>query len=642
MCGPLRAVHVPPAMRPSRRQPDGPALGTLLDGRYRLDAVLGTGGMATVFRALDTATQRVVAVKVLRPTIATNPEAVARFNREGELLTTVDHPAIVGAEYLGQLSDGTVYLVMELLLGETLQARMERGPMDPDALAPIVTGVCAGLHAAHGLGVIHRDLKPANIYLCPDARGELQVKLLDFGISKMVGLEKLTATGEILGTPRYMSPEQLGTEDDLDARVDVYGLGVILYEALAGQAPFMAASPADLIVAILHGRVLPLRSLRAELSEEVVTVVARAMAVDREARYETALDLAEAYLRVAGGNRTAHRQARRGLATRVLGGHAEPPPAEAAALPAGSHPLAGDMPIGTFTALPQTPPPVEVEPPPPPSPSPPPPMPPTRETPRVMLDAMTAGPPPGVPAAASSAPKGSPGPPARYRPTAPMASVDEAVFSIPGLPQTTPRGDRRLAGVLLILGALLAGAVSAAVVVGVLHVLTRPQEAPDPARASDDGALDAAGPESEEAPEAADVPEPAEVQDGGIRLTTEAPASAPPPRRRTRVRSPPADTRTPSEAAARPDAGARPVSALRAAQAAARGGDYQRCVDLLANVATTGAPAAALRRRAECYERLGQRDRALRDYGQYCRTFRDDPMIGQVRAHVESLGGICR
>ena len=135
-------------------------------------------------------------------------------------------------------------------------------------LAPIVAGACGGLSAAHDAGIVHRDLKPDNLFLAETTQG-MQVKLLDFGISKVTGSDKLTHTGEVLGTPRYMAPEQLSAERDLDGRTDVYALGVILYEALAGSPPFVASTPTDLIIAILHGKSAPLRSFRPDLGPDV-------------------------------------------------------------------------------------------------------------------------------------------------------------------------------------------------------------------------------------------------------------------------------------------------------------------------------------------------------------------------------------
>ena len=276
-----------------------PSPGAVLAGRFRLERSLGSGGMAEVFRAIDIGTGKAVAIKVLRAQHAQSAEALARLKREADVLTSLRHPAIVAIESSGTVEGGLHYLAMELLEGETLGARMRRGIIEPPELAPIVAGTAAGLAAAHARGVVHRDLKPDNIFL--QKRGEdVQVKLLDFGISKVWGGERLTATGQVLGTPRYMSPEQLGTETEIDHRVDIYSLGVIMYEALAHKPPFLASTPTDLIVAILHGKVAPLRSLRPDLSPALEAVVMRAMAREPRARFPSASAMANELSHVLG------------------------------------------------------------------------------------------------------------------------------------------------------------------------------------------------------------------------------------------------------------------------------------------------------------------------------------------------------
>jgi serine/threonine-protein kinase len=268
----------------------------VLGGRYRLERALGAGGMAEVFEGTDLSTGHRLAVKVLRPHLAESAEAVLRFRREGQVLAALKNPAVVAIEAVQELTDGRIFIVMELLEGETLGTRMKRGALTTNQLAPIVAGCAAGLAAAHAHGVVHRDLKPDNIFLARLPNGDDQLKLLDFGVSKVRGEEKLTQTGQVLGTPRYMSPEQLGAEPDIDGRVDVYALGVILYEALSGgKSPFLASTPTDLIVAILNGKVVPLRSVQPNVPPALEAVVLRAMAKVRSARYASATELAEAF-----------------------------------------------------------------------------------------------------------------------------------------------------------------------------------------------------------------------------------------------------------------------------------------------------------------------------------------------------------
>ncbi|MEM9191665.1 MAG: serine/threonine-protein kinase [Myxococcota bacterium] len=328
-------------------------VGEVVAGRYLVQGSLGTGGMAEVYQAVDQAGGAEVALKLLRPEIANNTEAVERLKREGEVLKELNNPAIVRLETFGKLEDGRIFIAMELLRGETLGERMRREKMlDPKSLCPIVAGACAGLAAAHEQRIIHRDLKPDNLFL-QDTEHGMQVKLLDFGISKVYGSERLTQTGEVLGTPRYMAPEQLAAERDIDGRTDVYAMGVLLYEAISGHPPFVATTPTDLIVAILNGKVNPLRSFVPDVLPEVEAVVARAMARAREARYATAGDLAEAYIDAASPPtpRTSHMAAREGMATAPLGSMnaAEVLPAPAPP-PAAEDPKAAMRP-GTFSEL---------------------------------------------------------------------------------------------------------------------------------------------------------------------------------------------------------------------------------------------------------------------------------------------------
>jgi hypothetical protein len=306
-------------MEESRPRPDDTPPGTIVAGRFRILAELGRGGMARVHRAQDLTTGRDVALKLLKPEIAEHAEAMERFRREAEFLAGLKHPAIVGVEAFGKLPDGRLYLAMELLVGETLGARIRRGKLSAEAISPILAGAAVGLDAAHRAGVVHRDLKPDNIFLVLTEGGDVaQVKLLDFGISKIDGRQSLTQTGQILGTPRYMAPEQLAGDRDVDGRADVYALGVIVYEALAGQPAFPVSHPADLIVAIIHGRATPLRALRPDVSAELEAVVGRSMARARDARYTSATELAQAWFEVVHGD-TAHAGVRTGAGTRLMG-----------------------------------------------------------------------------------------------------------------------------------------------------------------------------------------------------------------------------------------------------------------------------------------------------------------------------------
>jgi serine/threonine-protein kinase len=270
--------------------------GTVLGDRYRVIERLDSGGMGVVYSALELHSGRTVALKVIKPRHANDPEIRERFRREREILERLDHPAIVRVHGSGEFPGGHVYLEMELLVGETLKDRLRReGPFPAGAFIPVLQWIAAAIDATHSLGVIHRDLKPANIFLLRDRNARSPVKVLDFGVSKRRGSKKLTKTGLSVGTPRYMPPEQLSGLRDLDPRVDVYTLGVVTFEAITGRIPYRAKNEADLAVEIIRGTPLRLSEVRADLPPGIETVLAQAMAKARENRYASASDLAEAY-----------------------------------------------------------------------------------------------------------------------------------------------------------------------------------------------------------------------------------------------------------------------------------------------------------------------------------------------------------
>ncbi len=275
------------------------APGSFFADRFRIERMIGSGGMSRVYEATDLRIERRVALKVLYPRRAADAEAVSRFRREAELLARLDHPGVVRVRDFGCADDGTTWLTMDLLQGETLHARLRRERrLGPGALVPIVAALADALEAAHRKGIVHRDLKPGNVFL--PKSGSPPAMLLDFGLSTGVGVPKLTQKGAILGTPRYVPPEQLRSASDVGPTADVYALGIILYEALSGESPFEAEDRGQLLGAILQGHTVPLRRRRPELPESIEQVVARAIAVDPARRYPGPKALAEAFSEALG------------------------------------------------------------------------------------------------------------------------------------------------------------------------------------------------------------------------------------------------------------------------------------------------------------------------------------------------------
>lgn len=274
-----------------------PLRGEVIDGKYRIEELLGRGGMGAVFRATHVVSEKPVAIKWLLRAVS-DDQARRRFAREARAVGRIDHPNVVDLYDVCQEGDRN-YLVMQLLRGESLRKRLGRGPLDATAAVDLLLPVMQGVAAAHQAGVIHRDLKPDNIFLCEAPDGSpREAKVLDFGVSSITAAEgadaTLTQAGALLGSPAYMSPEQLKSSHDVDARTDVYAFGVILYEVLAGARPFQAESYGTLIVAITNSDPKPLSKVRADLPPGLEQVVLRAFAREQTARYPNMASLIEA------------------------------------------------------------------------------------------------------------------------------------------------------------------------------------------------------------------------------------------------------------------------------------------------------------------------------------------------------------
>jgi len=267
-------------------------LDDVLDGKYRILRLLGEGGMGAVYEGINTRIQRRVAIKVLHGAVKNNADAVQRFEREAQAAGRIGSKHIVQVLDLGDLPGGDRYMVMEFLDGTDLTTRIRNhGQMSPKELYPLAVQILEGLIAAHDAGIVHRDLKPDNIFIVPEGDYLDFVKILDFGISKfnVAGGEfSMTQTGMVMGTPYYMSPEQAKGARDLDHRTDIYSVGVILYEALAGRVPYSAETFNALIIKIVLEDPPALAEPKDEIEASFQQIVQKAMCRSQQERYQTA------------------------------------------------------------------------------------------------------------------------------------------------------------------------------------------------------------------------------------------------------------------------------------------------------------------------------------------------------------------
>jgi len=267
----------------------GDLTGTVLGGKYRIGRKIGSGGIGVVYAAEHVTLGHEVAVKVLRGAAARDGSEIARLRREAYIQVHVEHPNVVRVLDLDQMPDGSIYVIMERLVGRSLADKLARdGLLAPGYAIPVYVDVCRALHAAHKKGVIHRDLKPGNIFLCDDG----VAKVLDFGMSKLATAESLTQTGYTLGTPEYMAPEQcIGAQ--VEPRTDIYALGVLMYESLTGELPIVAQNRRELLD--LHQRQIPtpMRQRRPDLPipEELDAAIVKCLKKRLNERPRSAADL---------------------------------------------------------------------------------------------------------------------------------------------------------------------------------------------------------------------------------------------------------------------------------------------------------------------------------------------------------------
>jgi serine/threonine protein kinase len=303
------AGTAPPAAGSSASMPaeqEASLVGEVIDGRYRIIAKLGEGGMGEVYAAEHVHIEKRVAVKLLRPEIVSNKEAVSRFRQEARSASSIGHKNIIAIEDFGSLPDGRIYLCMELLGGAPLNDLIKH-PMAVDRLLNIMIQTGHGLGAAHAKGIVHRDMKPENIFVTTGANGEDVPKLLDFGIAKVAGNDgqnNLTRTGTIFGTPFYMAPEQaLGQA--VDARVDIYAMGVIMYEVFSGSLPFQGESFMGILTQHITTDPEPVAQRAARqgrtLPHGLDEVITRCLQKDPDRRYRSMDELVQALVQVYRG-----------------------------------------------------------------------------------------------------------------------------------------------------------------------------------------------------------------------------------------------------------------------------------------------------------------------------------------------------
>ena len=292
------------------KRPGGLFPGDVLDGKYQITREIGRGAMGVVYEALHVALGRRVAVKTLLEEMSANVQLGERFEREARAASAIGHPHIVDVFDLGRTQDGLLFMVMELLDGESLGDTLKRTPRLPIPLAThVMVQVLSGLSAAHKNGIVHRDLKPDNIFILSSDERPNFVKIVDFGISKVLVPQgpgpavtvkgSGTMVGSILGTPLYMSPEQaIGQVAAIDRRADIYSAGVVLYEMLCGRTPFVGEGYAQILGSLLEGKYPPPRNLRPEIPQALETAIMRALERDIENRFPSAAAMRDA---ISGG-----------------------------------------------------------------------------------------------------------------------------------------------------------------------------------------------------------------------------------------------------------------------------------------------------------------------------------------------------
>ncbi|MBS1123404.1 MAG: Serine/threonine-protein kinase pkn3, partial [Deltaproteobacteria bacterium] len=269
-------------------------VGDILAGKYRVERILGIGGMGMVVSATHLELDQFVAIKFMLPAALESPEASARFLREARAAGRLTSEHVCRVSDVGRFETGAPYIVMEYLEGSDLGSLLKRhGALPVETAVDYILQACEGMAEAHGHGIVHRDLKPDNLFLATRSDGGQIVKVLDFGISKAAVTGIATRTGDVMGSPAYMAPEQMQSTKDVDARADVWSLGVVLYQLISGRMPFVADTLPALCLAVIHDAPPALSTIRKDLPQGLAQVVMRCLAKDRHERYGSVHALAQ-------------------------------------------------------------------------------------------------------------------------------------------------------------------------------------------------------------------------------------------------------------------------------------------------------------------------------------------------------------
>jgi len=282
------------------------ALGRVLGGKYLVEQVLGVGGLGVVLKATHLQLDQPVAIKYLKPSMAARPDVVQRFQREARLAAMIKNEHAARVHDVDTAPSGVPYMVMEYLEGRDLDRVVAESPLPFNDAIDYVLQACEALAEAHAAGIVHRDLKPANLFLASRPGNTSIVKVLDFGISKVISSDpesrRVTRVDERLGTPVYMSPELLQTAPDVDARSDVWALGVVLYELLSGALPFDGPDLPQVCAAILTKPPVPLSAVYPDATPELEQIIARCLEKDRSKRYQNVAELAQDLVQIWEGD----------------------------------------------------------------------------------------------------------------------------------------------------------------------------------------------------------------------------------------------------------------------------------------------------------------------------------------------------